>query len=58
VRTAKAVSSIEELNPKIRGWANYHRHMASSRTFEHVDHVIFHALRRWAANHDLVAARQ
>ena len=38
---------ISELNPKIRGWANYHRHMASSRTFEHVDHVIFHALLRW-----------
>ena len=39
---------ISELNPKIRGWANYHQHMASSRTFEHVDHVIFHTLRRWA----------
>lgn len=38
-----------QLTPKIRGWANYHRHMASGRTFEHVDHVIFHALRRWGS---------
>src|ERR1700688_3383498 len=31
-------SSRKRLNPKIRGWANYHRHIVSSRTFSHVDH--------------------
>jgi RNA-directed DNA polymerase len=36
------------LNPKIRGWANYHRHVASKETFARVDHEIFQALWRWA----------
>jgi RNA-directed DNA polymerase len=35
------------LNPKIRGWANYHRHAASKRTFNHVDHAIFKLLLDW-----------
>ena len=35
------------LNPKIRGWSNYHRHAASKRTFNLVDHAIFKALWRW-----------
>jgi RNA-directed DNA polymerase len=39
---------IEELNPVIRGWANYHRHVVSKKTFEKVDHDIFQALWRWA----------
>jgi RNA-directed DNA polymerase len=43
-----AADLIDQLNPKIRGWANYHRHVVSKRTFTHVDHSIFHSLRRWA----------
>jgi RNA-directed DNA polymerase len=39
---------IWQLNAKIRGWALYHRHAASKRTFAHVDHVIFHKLWHWA----------
>ena len=39
---------ITTLNPKIRGWANYHRHVASKKTFVHVDTAIFKALWRWA----------
>ena len=39
---------IMQLNPVIRGWANYHRHVASKRTFMKVDHAIFHALWQWA----------
>jgi RNA-directed DNA polymerase len=39
---------IKELNPKTRGWANYHRHVVSKRTFEHVDSVIFYSVRQWA----------
>jgi RNA-directed DNA polymerase len=39
---------IRQLNPKIRGWANYHRHAASKRTFNLVDHNIFCGLLRWA----------
>jgi RNA-directed DNA polymerase len=39
---------IERLNPKIRGWALYHRHASSARTFGRVDDVIFRKLWRWA----------
>ncbi len=39
---------IKELNPKIRGWANYHRHTMNKSTFARVDHEIFSSLWRWA----------
>ncbi len=39
---------IVHLNPLIRGWATYHRHVSSKRTFVRVDHAIFQALWRWA----------
>ena len=43
-----AADLIHELNPKIRGWANYHRHVVSKRTYVRVDHEIFSSLWRWA----------
>ena len=43
-----AADLIEELNPKVRGWANYHRHVVSKRTFSHVDYAISWSLWRWA----------
>src|SRR5258708_27160110 len=43
-----AADLIKELNPQIRGWANYHRHVVSKRTFNHADYGIFHCLCRWA----------
>jgi RNA-directed DNA polymerase len=39
---------IVQLNPILRGWANYHRHAASKQTFAKVDHAIFRVLWRWA----------
>jgi RNA-directed DNA polymerase len=39
---------IAILNPKIRGWANYHQHVSSKQTFGKVDHAIFKALWQWA----------
>ena len=41
-----AADLIHKLNPKIRGWANYHRHVVSQRTFARVDHEIFSSLWR------------
>ena len=43
-----AAELIDWLNPKIRGWANYHRHVVSKRVFERVDSAIFTALWQWA----------
>jgi RNA-directed DNA polymerase len=43
-----AVDLIDQLNPKIHGWANYHRHVVSKRTFGHVDLNIFSSLWQWA----------
>jgi RNA-directed DNA polymerase len=45
---ATAGALIEKLNPKIRGWANYHRQVVSKRTFQEVDSEIFQALWQWA----------
>ncbi len=45
--TAKTENLIHLLNPKIRGWANYHRFSCAKRTFSYVDHCIFEALWRW-----------
>jgi RNA-directed DNA polymerase len=39
---------IVRLNPIIRGWANYHRNVASKQTFSKVDYAIVRALWRWA----------
>ena len=39
---------IAQLNPIIRGWALYHRHVASKETFNKVDHAIFELLWQWA----------
>lgn len=39
---------IEALNPKILGWANYHRHVVAKETFDSVDHQIWWVLWRWA----------
>src|ERR1700683_316367 len=39
---------IMRLNPVIRGWANYHRHVVSKRIFGRIDELIFRLLWRWA----------
>jgi RNA-directed DNA polymerase len=51
IKSNKAASSgrlINILNPKIRGWAQFHRHAASKKTFSKVDHAIFQAIWKWA----------
>ena len=44
----KAETLIKTLNPIIRGWANYHRHVCSSEAFWTADRIIHHQLLRWA----------
>lgn len=38
---------ISQLNPKIRGWANYFCRVVAKETFSYVDHVINQAILRW-----------
>jgi RNA-directed DNA polymerase len=47
-RSAPAGVLIANLNPLIRGWANYHRHICATNTYHSVDHIIFWWLWRWA----------
>jgi RNA-directed DNA polymerase len=44
---AKTEELIRKLNARIRGWANYYRHVVSKETFSYVDHCIFQAVIRW-----------
>lgn len=39
---------IRDLNPVIRGWSNYYRHVSASRTFAKVRHRQWQMLWRWA----------
>ncbi len=45
--TIATVALIKVLNPRIRGWANYHRRVVSGAVFAYVDHEIWKALWRW-----------
>lgn len=43
----KTEDLLGQLNPKIRGWANYYRHVVAKETFNFIDSHIYKALRRW-----------
>src|SRR5256885_1855003 len=47
-KQVQTVALINMLNPKLRGWALYHRHGSSKETLSHVDHAIFQTLWQWA----------
>lgn len=47
-KQAKTEYIIRTLNPIIRGWTNYHRHVVSSGTFKKIDGNIFKILWRWS----------
>jgi RNA-directed DNA polymerase len=44
----KAELLIRKLNPLLRGWSNYHRHVVSKRVFARVDYYVHQMLWRWA----------
>ena len=47
LRSASQETLIKELNPAIRGWANYYRTVSSSRVFSWCDHVLYLQLMQW-----------
>jgi RNA-directed DNA polymerase len=38
---------IAKLNPVLRGWVNYHRHVVAAKTFSSVDDKVYLTIRRW-----------
>jgi RNA-directed DNA polymerase len=48
LKSAKQEVLIKMINPKITGWANYHRHVVAAETFSKVDNSIWRALQKWA----------
>jgi len=51
VKANKALNQellIRLLNPKIKGWANYHKNVVASEVFNKVDHEIWKTLWQWA----------
>jgi len=47
-RGLAAAVLIRKLNPLLRGWANYHRHVVSKRVFGRVEYCLRTMLWRWA----------
>jgi RNA-directed DNA polymerase len=50
IRRSRGLSQtdlIRQLNPLIRGWAYYHRHVAAKRTYKKVEWALWHSLLRW-----------
>ena len=38
---------LRQLNPRLRGWANYYRNGASKQTFSKLDYHVYKRIRRW-----------
>ena len=57
-RSARQANLIAMLNPVIRGWANYHRFVMSSRTFSKIDHRVWQKLWWWAKHRHSGKSRQ
>jgi RNA-directed DNA polymerase len=47
-KTATAGALVNQLNPKILGWAMYHRHVCAKEIYQKVDNALFHTLWQWA----------
>ena len=47
LKGAPAARVVKELNPKIRGWGNYHQGVVAKETFSELDSYIWWKLMRW-----------
>jgi RNA-directed DNA polymerase len=46
--TAKTIDLINKLNPILRGWGLYHRHIVASETFHDIDNKVWKMTWEWA----------
>ena len=46
-KTVRADMLISQLNPILRGWANYHRHIVAKETFNYADYRVWKLLWQW-----------
>ncbi|MBE9223670.1 group II intron reverse transcriptase/maturase [Cyanobacterium stanieri LEGE 03274] len=47
-KSTPQIALIKELNPIIRGWANYYRSVCSKETYSKCDFIMYRQLKRWA----------
>ncbi|MGD9733708.1 MAG: group II intron maturase-specific domain-containing protein, partial [Desulfamplus sp.] len=47
-KTGETDNLIQRLNPIIRGWANYYRHVVSKKVFGSIDHAIWKTTWQWS----------
>ncbi len=47
MKAAPAWALIRTLNPILKGWAYYHRHIVAKKTFSDIDHFVFDKMVRW-----------
>jgi len=47
-KSASQESLIRQLNPVMRGWVNYHRHIVAAKAFQRVDFEVWRRLWLWA----------
>lgn len=52
-KTVPAWMLVDMLNPIIRGWTNYHRHVVAKETFNYVDYRIWKLLWQWCKRRHL-----
>ncbi|MFZ0159844.1 MAG: group II intron maturase-specific domain-containing protein [Kineosporiaceae bacterium] len=50
LRGANAAAVLAKINPIVRGWANYYRGAASSRTFAALDRYLWQLTYKWACH--------
>ena len=46
-KTATTYQLISQLNPKIKGWAYYYRHVVAKQTFADIDDCIYRLISQW-----------
>lgn len=57
-KTATQNGLIRALNPKIGGWCQYHRHVASKKTFVKIRHELWKACWQWAKSRHTTKSKQ